>query len=156
MSENPGQIGLTEGELEMMWMQVGDKALASIWFSSPLDGSYPTDAGEETQTSFVRLFPVCMASLSQHVDNIGEEDKAHDGEKHQQQNVHHDGKKLPAMVQMRGGRAQQTALLTVQEIGKNRNLSGRIASQQARPAFLLCPSLAGAALTNEIRSKILV
>lgn len=30
-------------------------------------------------------------SSSQHVDDVREEDEANDGEKHQHQNVHHDG-----------------------------------------------------------------
>lgn len=38
---------------------------------------------------------VCVAAgldaSSQHVDDVGEEDEAHDGEEHQHQNVHHDG-----------------------------------------------------------------
>lgn len=29
---------------------------------------------------------------SQHVDDVGEEDETHDGEKHQQQDVHHGGR----------------------------------------------------------------
>lgn len=52
------------------------------------------DAGEEKHTSRARLPPRAAergASASQQVDDVGEEDEAHDGEKHQHQNVHHDG-----------------------------------------------------------------
>lgn len=52
------------------------------------------DAGQERRTS--RVGPcdgrLCgRAGSSQQVDDVGKEDEAYDGEKHQHQNVHHDG-----------------------------------------------------------------
>lgn len=52
----------------------------------PLSMMETRDADEETHSSLSSLHRVAS---SQHVDDVGEEDQAHDGEKHQHQNVHH-------------------------------------------------------------------
>lgn len=52
------------------------------------------DAGQERCTSRAGPRtgrPRVRAGSLQQVDDVGKEDEAHDGEKHQHQNVHHDG-----------------------------------------------------------------
>ncbi|CAB1431336.1 unnamed protein product [Pleuronectes platessa] len=62
--------------------------------------------------------PSSSSSSSQHVDDVGEEDEAHDGEKHQHQNVHHGGNGV------RRWRCEEDEQQSVQELRKRSAVFG--------------------------------
>lgn len=69
------------------------------------------------------------ARSSQQVDDVGEEDEAYDGEKHQHQNVHHDGNTVRDGREVwpaRRTRSKTAAPPPVKEIGQDRSRSEQI------------------------------
>lgn len=64
---------------------------------------------------------------SQHVDDVGEEDEAHDGEEHQQHDVHHGGNASGAEKnEQEARRTRSSAVWPVREIGRDRIKSERL------------------------------
>ncbi|CAK6961199.1 unnamed protein product [Scomber scombrus] len=83
--------------------------------------------GENTHLLCHRASAACVSepdATSQDVDDVGEKDEAHDGEKHQHQNVHHGGNVMSEMDGADARRSRQhTKQQPVQEIGRVRKRS---------------------------------